>query len=192
MIRTGWHRRAFAVLVAVEEAALNRPGQHDCWDAIQLALAPAGAAGDWARAETAGRFEYLLVPGDAGDGTCYRLATTDTPMSLVDEPRSLDEALVHGPAELAVRRVGNTTYYECSLPWDEMRPAIRPAEGREFCLSVLVHDPDGTGLRDWGAAAGLWDSQRHARAWSNWQGAQWPETPPLDSRTPWGLCSSRY
>ena len=68
------------------------------------------------------------------------LATTDTQMSLVDEQRPL-EPLVYRAAELVVRRVGETTYYECSLPWDEMRQAIQPAEGREFCLSVLVHDP---------------------------------------------------
>ena len=108
-----------------------------------------------------------------------------------DEARPL-EPLVYRPAELVVRRVDETTYYECSLPWDDMRQAIQPAEGREFCLSVLVHDPDGTGIRDWGEAAGLWESQRNTRAWCKWNGAQWNDKPPMDSRTPWGLCSSRY
>ena len=190
-ISTFWHRKAFSILVAVEEAALSLPGQQERFDAVQFALAPRGTTIDWSAVETANRFEYLLVPSSDGIGTCCRLATTDTQMSLVDEARPL-EPLVYRPAELAVRRVAETTYYECSLPWDDMRQAIQPAEGREFCLSVLVHDPDGTGIRDWGEAAGLWESQRALCAWCKWNGAQWTDKPPTDSRTPWGLCSSRY
>ena len=159
-ISTFWKRKGFSILVAVEEEALTVPGQHEHFDAVQLALAPGGKASTGRAAETAQRFEYLLVPGSDGTGTCYRLTTTDTPMSLVDEPRPL-AGLVYLQGGTVVRRAQGTTYYECSLPWDEMRDAIQPAEGREFCLSILVHDPDGTGLRDWGEAAGLWESQRH-------------------------------
>ncbi len=94
-------------------------------------------------------------------------------------------------AEIAVSRNGKMTYYECAIPFKT--PAeIRPSEGREFCLSVLVHDPDGTGLRDWGQAAGLWPEERNRLAWSDWPGAQWPRQPPFDNRLPWGLCSSKY
>ena len=68
---------------------------------------------------------------------------------------------------------------------------IRAAPGREFCLSVLVHDGDGTGLRDWGRAAGLWPQQRNRLAWCLWQGAKWPKDPPFDNKIEWGFCSSR-
>ena len=91
-----------------------------------------------------------------------------------------------------MRRIDRVTYYECSLPWGEMRQALQPAEGREIYLSVLVHDPDGTGIRDWGEAAGLWESQRNWFGWSKWSGARWGDRPPMDSRVEWGLCSSRY
>ena len=73
-----------------------------------------------------------------------------------------------------------------------MREKIRPSEGREFFLSVLVHDPDGTGVRDWGEAAGLWPSQRNRMAWSLWPGADWGEKPPYDNKLHWGLCTSKY
>jgi hypothetical protein len=73
-----------------------------------------------------------------------------------------------------------------------MRDQLRPSEGREFCFSVLVHDPDGTGIRDLGASAGLWPEQRSRLAWSVWSGAKWPEQLPYDSKTPWGMCSSKY
>ena len=96
---------------------------------------------------------------------------------------------------MAVFRLGKTTYYEVALPFLPMRNRIRPGEGREFCLSVLVHDPDGTGIRDWGQAAGLWPWERNRLAWSRWQGDGWgnvEEDPPFDNTTPWGMCSSKY
>ena len=55
---------------------------------------------------------------------------------------------------------------------------------------LLVHDPDGTGLRDWGASAGLGPVERNRLAWCRWKGAVWPEAPPFDGKIEWGLCSS--
>ena len=52
------------------------------------------------------------------------------------------ESLACGDAETAIVRDGDVTYYECSLPFSLLREAVEPAEGREFFLSVLVHDPD--------------------------------------------------
>jgi len=190
-ISTCWNRAGFSLLVAVEENALTRAGQQACFDAVQLALTPRNQTAHWDTLDTARRFEYLLVPGSAVEGTCYRLAGPDTPMSQVEQERPL-ESLVADAARLAVARQGEITYYECTIPWGDMRQSMQPAEGREFYLSVLVHDPDGTGIRDWGEAAGLWPTQRHWRAWCKWVGAQWADTPPMDCRTPWGLCSSRF
>ena len=79
--------------------------------------------------------------------------------------------LIDGEVEIVVRRVDNVTYYECSVPWREMKQVLQPAEGREICFSLLVHDPDGTGLRDWGDSAGSWESQRTWLGWSKWPGA---------------------
>jgi hypothetical protein len=72
MISTFWHRKAFSILVAVEEAALSPPGQQERCDAVQFALAPPGTSIDWSAVETADRFEFLLVPASNGNGTCYR------------------------------------------------------------------------------------------------------------------------
>jgi hypothetical protein len=71
-------------------------------------------------------------------------------------------------------------------------PGIEPMEGREFGLSLLVHDPDGTGLRDFGEAAGLWPWQRSRLAWSQWPGARWAKDAPFDNRIEWGFCSSKH
>jgi len=138
----------------------------------------------------ASRYEFLVVGGTDG-GRCYRLAEPGTPLGETQDPRPLGP-LVYDAAAAAVSRRGNTTYYEIGLPFQPMRDRIRPSEGREFCLSVLVHDPDGTGVRDWGEAAGLWPTERNHLAWSRWQGDSWGENPPLDNKIPWGMCSSKY
>lgn len=190
-IGTYWNRRAFCVLIAVAEDRLVRPCEAPQFDAVQLAISPQGTATGELPTDPATRFEYLLVAGPGGAGTCYQLITPGTPLSVAAEPRKL-EPLLYPDAEVAVCHRDGVTYYECALPFAPMRETIRPGEGREFQFSVLVHDPDGTGIRDWGEAAGLWETQRPPLAWSRWIGAQFGSRPPLDCRTRWGMCSSRY
>ena len=90
-----------------------------------------------------------------------------------------------------MKRHGDTTHYEWAIPFAAM-PKIRPDIGREICVSVLVHDPDGTGLRDWGKAAGLWAEQRNPLAWCAWGSTTWGDNPPFDGKIEWGLCSSKH
>ena len=52
--------------------------------------------------------------------------------------------------------------------------------------------PDGTSVRDWGQAAGLWPSQRNRLAWSRFPGDRFGDQPPFDNKTQWGMCSSKY
>jgi hypothetical protein len=194
VISTLWNRRQFSILVAVEEerlvhyrAALTGDG---C-DGVQLALAPRGAVTGTSPDEVARRFEFLLVAaGEGSAGRCFRLASPGMPLAETSKPREL-EPLEYDQATVAVSRVGTTTYYECGLSFRPMRDEIEPIEGREFYLSALIHDPDGTGIRDWGQAAGLWPWQRNPLAWSRFDGAKWPGKLPLDSKTLWGFYSSK-
>jgi hypothetical protein len=190
-ISTYWNRRYFSVLIAVDEEKLITPDDSHTHDAVQLAFSPSGTTTGRSPGDEAHRFEFLLVPDRSGGGTCHQLAQPGQKLGASREPRSLDR-LRYDEAKIAVFRRGTITYYECSLPFTAMRKHIRPSEGREFFLGLLVHDPDGTGIRDWGEAAGLWESQRNRLAWSGWSGAQWADTPPTDCRTSWGMCSSKY
>jgi hypothetical protein len=153
-------------------------------------LAPTELTDEPAADNTAGRFEFLIA-STADGATCFQLATMETGVETVRQTRLLDR-LAYEDADVVVRRDGGTTYYECSLPFLPMREAIRPTEGREFYMSVLVHDPDGTGLRDLGAAAGLWPTASDADAWSRWGGDMRPGKKPLGNRILWGMCTSKY
>lgn len=192
-ISTYWNRRQLALLVAVEEDKLVPYGAgQGGFDAVQVAIAPAGTRTGDALDGEATRWEFLLVAtGQGRGGKCFQLASPGMKLSEGQKARELGP-LEYAKAELAVNRVGSTTYYECAFPWTPMREQIQPSEGREFCLSVLVHDPDGTGLRDWGEAAGLWPWQRNVLAWSRFPGAKWGNQAPFDNKIPWGLCSSLY
>jgi hypothetical protein len=191
VIATYWSRREFALLVGVEENELLRPNAEGPRDAVQFALAPRDAVSPEEPQDETERFEFLLTPGEGGGGTCYQLAEPGMKAGELAEARPLAE-LVCEKAEVAVSRDGPMTWYECSLPMRPMYRDLRPSEGREFRFSVLVHDPGGTGVRDWGEAAGLWPCRRNRLAWSDWPGAQWGDQPPMDSKLPWGMCSSKY
>jgi hypothetical protein len=197
-ISTYWNRRQFAFLVAVEEDNLA-PWRSDApkepCDAIQLAISPEDNPTPASPEQPAGRYEFLLVAtGSPQDGRwqarCFQLAGPATKLGETQKPRDL-AGLEFGQAEAVVSRKDKVSYYECAIPLKSL-PEIRAGEGREFCLSVLVHDPDGTGIRDWGQAAGLWPRERNRLAWSDWPGARWGKDPPFDNKTPWGMCSSKY
>ena len=191
-VNTYWSRRTFSLLVAVEEDKLLRLPDHNvasAVDAVQIAVSPRDAKTATLPTGTAERYEFLLVAVKDG-GKCFCLLRRGQRMWEVKSRRLLDGLELPGAA-VAVTRSGGVTYYECSIPFKAM-PDVQPDPGREFCFSLLVHDPDGTGLRDWGPAAGLWPSQRNRLAWCCWQGAKWPEDPPFDNKIEWGFCSSKH
>jgi hypothetical protein len=193
-IGTYWNRRRFIMCVSVEEDQLiprAAESSGGSYDAVQVAISAEDTVTGSSPDDEAERYEFLFVSTDRKAGRCYLLANPAT--KLRDTLRSRDlESLVFDDAEIVVRREGRITTYECSVPFSIMSSRIRPSEGRQFFLSVLVHDPDGTGIRDWGEAAGLWADECSRFAWSHWPGAKWGPLPPQDNKTPWGLCSSRY
>jgi hypothetical protein len=73
-----------------------------------------------------------------------------------------------------------------------MKPmkSLRVTAGREYCFSLLVHDPDGTGVRDMGTVMNLSEAARIPQAWCNWEYAVWNETVPFDNKVEFGFCSS--
>jgi hypothetical protein len=192
-LSTHWSRNQFSFLVAVEETALsglNAAGR-PC-DAVQIAISAAGSTTGTQPDQPAGRYEFLLAwTGSGSAGKCFLLAKPDTKLAEAAQCRKL-AGLEYDKAQVQVSRAGSVTYYAGGIPFKLMREEIPPSEGREFCLSVLVHDPDGTGIRDWGQAAGLWPWQRSRWAWSLWDGAKWGAEPPMDNKTEWGLCASKY
>jgi len=198
VISTYWNRKQFALLAAVEEDKLvpwRADAPSEPCDAIQLAISPDDKPTAASPDQPAGRYEFLLVAtGIAQDGRwqgkCFQLADPATKLGATQALRDL-APLAADQAEVAITRKGTVTYYECAIPL-KLLSELRASEGREFCFSVLVHDPDGTGIRDWGHAAGLWPSDRNRLAWSLWPGARWGQEPPFDNKTPWGMCSSKY
>lgn len=188
VVRTYWTRRYFYILVAVEEEAFSPPTAGKPGDCVQLAFATRDAK-PARKGGTSSRWEYLACAGESGAGRCLVLLSPGDPVSEGQKPRplsSLDEA---PRSTVAVARRGGRTVYEISVSLRAMR-ALRPAPGREFCFSCLVRDPDGTGLRDLGAAAGLPASRRNRYDWSVPAGCDPPEQPPFDGKIEWGFCSS--
>jgi hypothetical protein len=198
VVSTYWNRKQFAFLAAVEEDNLvtcRTDGPKEPCDAIQVAISaedkPTAASPD----HPSGRYEFLLVAaGSPQEGRwqakCFQLADPATKLGATQASRDLTP-LATGQVEAIVTRKDKVTYYECAIPL-KLLAEIKASEGREFCFSLLVHDPDGTGIRDWGQAAGLWPSDRNRLTWSVWPGARWAKEPPFDNKTPWGMCSSKY
>ncbi len=192
IVRTYWNRDQFCLLVEVEEERHIGYRAAGEFDAVQLALAPRDAPAASAPDGKATRHEFLLV-GSASAWArdrCFQLAKPGDPLSATQEARDI-APLELKAATLVVKRRGQTTCYEAAIPFAAM-PGIQATEGREFCFSVLIHDPDGTGLRDLGEAAGLWPWQRNRLAWSLWRGARWGKESPFDNRIEWGFCSSKH
>jgi len=191
-VSTHWSRRAFSLLVAVEEDALTPMPVGEgasAFDAVQLALSPRNATTPASASGKAQRYEFVLAATKLG-GRCYQMMRPGRSVAVAAQARALTGLELDGTA-VSITREGGTTYYEAAIPFKAM-PLIRPDPGRELCFSLLVHDAGGTPLRDWGVPAGLSATQRKRQAWCNWRGATRPHTPPMDNKIEWGFCSSKY
>jgi hypothetical protein len=192
VVSTYWDKRYFYLYVQVEEDRLRSYKKNSAQvDAVQFALAARNAVTASAPQAKAQRSEFIIVDvgGMFAKDRCFQLIEPAHELSVTQEQRSLD-ALDLKDAQVVVKRQGKITHYECAIPFAAV-PTIRPAVGREIAFSVLVHDPDGTGIRDWGKAAGLWPGQRNRFAWCAWDSVKWTADPPYDSKVEFGLCSSK-
>ncbi len=192
VVSTYWDKRNFYLYVQVEEDKLCSYRKNAARvDAVQFALAPRNAVTASAPQAKVQRSEFLIVDvgGMFAKDRCFQLIEPGQELSVTQELRSLD-TMGFKDAKVVVKRQGQITHYECAIPFAAI-PTIRPAVGREITFSVLVHDPDGTGIRDWGKAAGLWPEQRNRFAWCMWDSVKWTADPPYDSRVEFGLCSSK-
>ncbi|MCP4610715.1 MAG: hypothetical protein GY845_18565 [Planctomycetes bacterium] len=193
IVNTYWSRRYFYLYVQVEEDKLySYKKKAALIDAIQFSLAPRNAVTASAPGAKAQRYEFLIVDsaGFFAKDKCFCLIKPGAELLVTQQRRNL-EGLELKEAQVVVKRQGKITRYECAIPFAVMS-AIKPDVGREIAFSILVHDPDGTGVRDWGQAAGLWPVQRNWFAWCAWEPVKWPSEAPYDSKIEWGLCSSKY
>jgi hypothetical protein len=193
IVNTYWNKQYFCLYVQVEEDKLYSYKKNAAQiDAVQFALAPRKAV--TASLQTAGaqRYEFLVVnfEGLFAKDKCFFLIKPGVKLSVTQQRRPF-ETLELKEAQVVVKRQGRTTHYECAIPFALM-PQIKPDVGREIRFSILVHDPDGTGVRDLGKAAGLRPGQRNKFAWCAGDWVEFSGAPPYDSKIEWGLCSSKH
>ena len=93
-------------------------------------------------------------------------------------------------AEVKVAHKNGVTTYELAIPMKAMARALKVSAGREYYFSLLVHDADGTGVRDFGSVMNMWEESRNSNAWSNWNGAKWNDYKPFDNNVEFGFSSS--
>jgi hypothetical protein len=179
VVRTFWNKRNYCLSVEVQEDKFD-PGA----DAIQFALASGKASTGKLPNDKTARHEFVVV-----GGKCYQIAKPGTPLGDTQKPANLPAEPV-AKAEVAVKREKDITRYEISVPIRPMRSELKPTTGREYRFGVLVHDPDGTGVREMGLVAAPLPGACNKYAWSKWVGAKFPDKPLLDSKLEWGFCTS--
>ncbi|MCF7956765.1 MAG: hypothetical protein K9M75_13260 [Phycisphaerae bacterium] len=194
IIRTGWNKKYFNVAVVVEEDELSgyKANSDKSIDAIQFAIAPRKTKTPTTDDQQSQRYEFLIVdsPGFMSSDKCFQLMRPGDNIADALKERAL-EPLQIKDAKVVVKRNKNLTVYECSIPLSLMAK-LKPMTGRDYLMSFLVHDPDGTGIRDIGEVSGLWEFQRNKFAWSTWKGVKWQDRPPYDSKLEWGFSTSKY
>ena len=98
--------------------------------------------------------------------------------------------LVCKEAKVVVKRHKKITLYECAIAYS-LIPKIKLGVGREIGFALLIHDPDGTGVRDWSESMGLWSSPNRY-AWCVSEITGWGKYVPRMNKIDWGLCSSKH
>ena len=176
-LRTYWDNAALYVAIEVEEKALipsDKKTADGRFDAVQLYIAPKGA--------TTKRHEFLIEPTSKSKAVCKRLASPDG--------TDYKDGMFEKSATVALQNSKGVTVYEIALP-RALLEGLRIDTGSEFRLGLLVHDPDGSGLRDLGSIMNRPASDRTSppTCWTQWKGGCW-DTIPYDGGTAFGCCTS--
>jgi len=184
VVRTFWNKRNFCLCVEVQEDKLvDAKDSAEAFDAVQFALAPRKTATGTSPDAKTVRYEFLVA-----GGKCYQLAKPGMALSETQKEQPIPAEAVE-KSVVAIKRDDGITRYELSVPIRPMK-SLKATTGREFFFSVLVHDPDGTGVRNLAQATTPLPGSRNKFAWCKWKGAKWPAEAPLDSKLEWGFSTS--
>jgi len=179
VVRTFWNKRNYCIAVQVQEDKFDIEK-----DAIQFALASGKAKTRNADDAKTDRYEFVIT-----GGKCFQVAKPGSPLGDTQKPSALPGENLAKSA-VAIKRTGDITTYEVSVPMRPMMKVLKPTTGREYRFGVLVHDPDGTGIRQMAAVADPLPGACRKYAWTKWIGAEFPDKPMLDSKLEWGFCTS--
>lgn len=193
VVRLYWNKKQFCLLIEVEEDALiglkkNSPGTG--MDAVQFAISPAGSVTGTRTEGLSNRCEFLAADSGKrfGSDKCFQLMAPNDALGIAKKTPPLNSLLLED-AQTVVKRSGHITTYEIAVPFKQI-PGLKPTAGREYCFSLLVHDPDGTGIRDLGTIMNLTESQRKEYGWCSWEHVKWGSIVPYDNKVEFGFCSS--
>ena len=179
VVRTFWNKRNFCLSVQVQEDKFTNSA-----DAIQFALASGKASTGKSPDDKTARYEFVIV-----GGKCLQLTAPGSPLGDPQKNKPLPTAAVE-KSVVAVKREKDITTYEISIPMRPMIKVLKATTGREYRFGLLVHDPDGTGVREMAKTANPLPGASRKYAWAKWPGAKFPDTPLLDSKLEWGFCTS--
>ena len=194
VVKTYWNQRQFCLLVEVEEDKLigyRKKSGTSGIDAVRFALFPKGVVTGTKATDKAQRYEFMLCDSASlfSADKCLMLLRPEDSLGIAQSSREFS-TLVCKEVKVVVKRQKKITRYECSVPYS-LIPGIKLGVGRELGFSLLVHDADGTGIRDWSETMGLWPSA-NPFAWCVSEITPWGNYVPGVNKIEWGLCSSKH
>ena len=143
--RLGWNDQGLLVLAVVRDETVAEAVPFETWgDFVQVVLSTAPGADDLIRA--------IVIPGRDERGSGLRSGFVDPGKSGADVVRNVGGQL----AALKIQAAGTNTktgyIVEALIPWSNL--GIKPAEGLELALNVVVADADRVGffVRTFGAS----------------------------------------
>lgn len=183
MVSTYWNNRNFCLAVEVEEDQLlgfKKASTEKGMDALQIKIQPGKSL--QSESTSAPAYEFLFADNGGWWGKDRIFVLKD------NEMREVAEDLADG-IELSVSRKGSVTCYEAAIPM-RLMDSLKATAGRDYQFSLLVHDPDGTGIRDLGSVMNLSDRDRVYSSWSSWDFVKWNGYRPYSANIEFGFCSS--
>ena len=193
VVRLYWNKKQFCLLVEVEEedlVGLKKSSSKNGMDAVQFAISPTETRTGDKASDKSQRCEFLIADSGKrfGSDSCFVLMQPGNELGVAEKGRALEPLVLEG-GMVVVKRSGSITTYEAAIPFKAV-PGLKPTAGREYCFSLLVHDPDGTGVRDLGSIMNLWEAHRKQFGWCSWENVKWGEKLPFDNKVEFGFCSS--
>jgi polysaccharide biosynthesis protein PslG len=133
MAYTRWDEQNFYFACAVTQSTFTPPAAAEGWKRRDMVTFGFQGAETGAKADMEDRLSLALVGGNQPT-----LARDGVPIS------------AQTGARVAIRRVGNHTYYEAAIPWSELKIAAHPNLMLKFAVTVTHGDGQASGTMEWG------------------------------------------
>ncbi len=191
-LRTYWDRDNFYIAVEVEEDKFMGTSDSKTPDCIQISLSNKKAKSN-EKSFSSNQFVAVGSNSMWSGNKVYNVISPSEQQRLFSIPNQMPNIVKNSQIDVDRDNDKKITTYEIAIPFSSIK-GVKPTAGRGLNFSILVHDPDGTGIRELASVMNMPQLlNEKLSTWVSWYDTFFNSTKAkYDDKVDFGFCSSLH